>query len=93
MDDAPQKVECDFVALINFRQSAGLCQRDAQNDVIDVSVTRVKTQGSVNVTFNVVMKDMKKLGYDVLPSDVSNPAIVQTPLAAPAPSKSTVPDN
>ncbi|KAL4240624.1 B9 domain-containing protein 1 [Mactra antiquata] len=34
-------------------------------------VTRVRSQGFVNVSFNVVMKDMKKLGYDVLPSDVS----------------------
>ena len=34
-------------------------------------VTRVRTQGFVTVSFNVVMKDMKKLGYDVLPSDVS----------------------
>lgn len=58
-----------------------------------VAVTRVKTQGTVNVTFNVVMKDMKKLGYDVVPSDVSNPTIVQTPLAAPAPSKSAAPAN
>ncbi|XP_052772236.1 B9 domain-containing protein 1-like [Mya arenaria] len=35
-------------------------------------VTRVRTQGFVTVMFNVVMKDMKKLGYDVLPSDVSH---------------------
>ena len=34
-------------------------------------MTRVRTQGFVTVSFNVVMKDMKKLGYDVLPSDVS----------------------
>ncbi|KAH3862636.1 B9 domain-containing protein 1-like [Dreissena polymorpha] len=34
-------------------------------------VTRVRSQGFVNISFNVIMKDMKKLGYDVLPSDVS----------------------
>lgn len=34
-------------------------------------VTRVRSQGFVTVSFNVIMKDMKKLGYDVLPSDVS----------------------
>lgn len=34
-------------------------------------VTRVRTQGFVTVSFNVVMKDMKKFGYDVHPSDVS----------------------
>lgn len=27
------------------------------------------------VSLSVVMKDMKKLGYDVLPSDVQNPTI------------------
>ena len=42
-------------------------------------MTRVRTQGHVNVSFHVVMKDMKKLGYDVIPSDVGNPAIAQTP--------------
>lgn len=36
-----------------------------------VTVTRVRSQGFVTVSFNVIMKDMKKLGYDVLPSDVS----------------------
>ena len=36
-----------------------------------LSVTRVRTQGFVTVSFNVVMKDMKKFGYDVHPSDVS----------------------
>ncbi|KAJ8318651.1 hypothetical protein KUTeg_003742 [Tegillarca granosa] len=34
-------------------------------------VTRVRSQGFVTVSFNVVMKDMKKLGYDVIPSEVS----------------------
>ncbi|KAL5018172.1 hypothetical protein ScPMuIL_003894 [Solemya velum] len=35
-------------------------------------VTRVRSQGFVTVSFNIVMKDMKKLGYDVLPSDVAS---------------------
>jgi len=36
-------------------------------------VTRVRSQGYVTVTFNVITKDMKKLGYDCTPSDVANP--------------------
>ena len=36
-----------------------------------LAVTRVRSQGYMNVTFNVVMKDMKKVGYDVLPSDMT----------------------
>ncbi|KFR08075.1 B9 domain-containing protein 1, partial [Opisthocomus hoazin] len=35
-------------------------------------VTRVRSQGFVTISFNVVTKDMKKLGYDVSPSDVQN---------------------
>ena len=38
-------------------------------------MTRVRSQGFVYVTFNIITKDMKKLGYDVLPSDTMNPAI------------------
>ena len=38
-------------------------------------VTRVKSQGFVTISFNVVMKDMKKLGYDIQPSDVLNPVL------------------
>ncbi|KAK7508005.1 hypothetical protein BaRGS_00000970, partial [Batillaria attramentaria] len=38
-------------------------------------VTRVRSQGYVTISFNVVMKDMKKLGYDILPSDVMNPIL------------------
>ena len=45
------------------------------------SVTRVRSQGYVTVTFNVVMKDMKKMGYDVLPSDMSNPLLPEAPVA------------
>ncbi|XP_013388568.1 B9 domain-containing protein 1 [Lingula anatina] len=41
-------------------------------------VTRVRSQGYVTVSFSVVMKDMKKLGYDVTPSDVVNPTLPDT---------------
>jgi hypothetical protein len=34
-------------------------------------VTRVTTQGFVNVSFNVVLKDMKKFGYDTCPPTLS----------------------
>ena len=37
-----------------------------------ISVTRVRSQGYVTVTFNVVTKDMKKMGYDSTPSDATN---------------------
>lgn len=33
-----------------------------------VAVTRVRSQGFVTVSFNIMTKDMKKLGYDVGPS-------------------------
>lgn len=46
-------------------------------------VTRVRSQGFATISFQVVMKDMKKLGYDVLPSDVTNPAVVDTGMAGP----------
>ncbi|CAL8287524.1 unnamed protein product [Boreogadus saida] len=35
-------------------------------------VTRVCSQGFVTLTFHIVTKDMKKLGYDGTPSDPSN---------------------
>lgn len=35
-------------------------------------VTRVRSQGSVRLKLNVLTKDMKRLGYDVLPSDVAS---------------------
>ncbi|XP_065540806.1 B9 domain-containing protein 1 isoform X1 [Lathamus discolor] len=38
-------------------------------------VTRVRSQGFVTISFNVVTKDMKKLGYDVTPSDVQDPSL------------------
>jgi len=40
--------------------------------VVFLLVTRVRSQGFVTISFNVVTKDMKKLGYDVSPSDVQN---------------------
>ncbi|XP_069501772.1 B9 domain-containing protein 1 isoform X1 [Ambystoma mexicanum] len=42
-------------------------------------VTRVRSQGSVTISFNVVTKDMKKLGYDTSPSDVQNPSGTSLP--------------
>lgn len=36
-------------------------------------VTRVRSQGYITVTFNVVTKDMGKMGYDCMPSDMVNP--------------------
>ncbi|VDK25225.1 unnamed protein product [Anisakis simplex] len=35
-------------------------------------VTRVRSQGFISVTMNVVLKDLKKYGYDVVPSSISN---------------------
>ncbi|KAM3826870.1 B9 domain-containing protein 1 isoform 2-T2 [Vipera latastei] len=40
-------------------------------------VTRVRSQGFVTVSFNVVTKDMKKLGYDV-----SSPALASSSLTS-----------
>ncbi|XP_065268527.1 B9 domain-containing protein 1 [Emys orbicularis] len=39
-------------------------------------VITVRSQGFVTISFNVVTKDMKKLGYDVSPSDMQNPSVV-----------------
>ncbi|XP_042196936.1 B9 domain-containing protein 1 [Callorhinchus milii] len=39
-------------------------------------VTRVKSQGYVTLSFNMVTRDMKKLGYDSGPIDGSNPQVV-----------------
>lgn len=36
-------------------------------------VTRVRSQGSIKLTFNVVTRDMKKLGYDTEPASVAIP--------------------
>lgn len=42
------------------------------------AVTRVRSQGFLTVSFNVVMKDMKKLGYDVIPSEMSTSVIPES---------------
>lgn len=34
-------------------------------------MTRVRTKGYVTVSFNIVLKDFKKLGYDVSPNTVT----------------------
>ena len=34
-------------------------------------MTRVRSQGTVRLKLNVLTKDLKRLGYDVLPSDVA----------------------
>ncbi|XP_010212509.1 PREDICTED: B9 domain-containing protein 1 [Tinamus guttatus] len=39
-------------------------------------VTRVRSQGFVTISFNVVTKDMTKLGYEVTPSDMENHSLV-----------------
>ncbi|KAH0632049.1 hypothetical protein JD844_020079 [Phrynosoma platyrhinos] len=39
-------------------------------------MTRVRSQGFVTLSFNVVTKDMKKLGYDVSPGITSNPSLM-----------------
>jgi len=44
-------------------------------------VTRVRSQGHMKVTFNIVMKDMKTMGYDVTASDASKPAVLSSTLA------------
>lgn len=38
-------------------------------------VTRVRSQGFVTISFNVVTKDIKKLGYDVSPTDMQTPCV------------------
>jgi len=52
-------------------------------------VTRVRSQGSVNVTFSIVLKDMKKMGYDITASDMNNPLIAD-PTGGMADTKHTV---
>ncbi|KAK2185557.1 hypothetical protein NP493_228g01009 [Ridgeia piscesae] len=52
-------------------------------------VTRVRSQGFTWVTFNVVMKDMKKMGYDVQPSDVAMPGMVPSDISTSTTAPST----
>nr|XP_033770671.1 B9 domain-containing protein 1 isoform X2 [Geotrypetes seraphini]XP_033770672.1 B9 domain-containing protein 1 isoform X2 [Geotrypetes seraphini] len=42
-------------------------------------VTRVRSQGFVTISFNVVSKDMKKLGYDTSPADMQTPSVAPYP--------------
>ena len=42
-----------------------------------ISVTRVKSQGFMNLKFNIVTKDMRKLGYMVSSSDTATSAAIQ----------------
>jgi len=44
--------------------------------VVVVVVTRVRSQGFMTVSFNIVMKDMRTMGYDVTPSDLTKPAVL-----------------
>ncbi|XP_052365239.1 B9 domain-containing protein 1-like [Oncorhynchus keta] len=37
-------------------------------------VTRVRSQGFVSLSFHIVTKDMKRLGYDTTPSETSHTA-------------------
>jgi len=53
------------------------------------TVTRVRSQGFTWVTFNVVMKDMKKMGYDVQPSDVAMPGMVPSDISTSTTAPST----
>ena len=46
--------------------------------LLSLTVTRVRSQGFLTVSFNVVMKDMKKLGYDVIPSEMSTSVIPES---------------
>lgn len=43
--------------------------------VFMIVVTRVRSQGKVRVKFNVITRDMKKLGYDTEPATLSHPYV------------------
>ena len=62
-----------------------------ENFIVVSAVTRVRSQGYVTLTFNVVMKDMKKLGYDVTPSDVANPSIPEVSATQTSETATTAP--
>ncbi|XP_064635637.1 B9 domain-containing protein 1-like [Lineus longissimus] len=44
-------------------------------------VTRVRSQGYITISFNVVTKDMKKLGYEVMSSESSAAQFTDTSIA------------
>ena len=45
------------------------------NKVIIFVVTRVRSQGNIKITWNVITRDMKKLGYDCEPASVAIPSL------------------
>ena len=56
-------------------------------------MTRVRSQGSIKCQFNVISRDMKKLGYDVTPSTLTAPSAIATipNSSAPGAAASAVP--
>ena len=38
-------------------------------------MTRVRSQGKIRVRFNIVTRDMKKLGYDCEPATLQHPYV------------------
>eukprot|EP00794_Sanderia_malayensis_P009156 gene9156-10128_t len=52
-------------------------------------VTRVRSQGKVKVRFNVITRDMKKLGYDTEPATVAHPYVPPVPSSNPLQSEHT----
>jgi B9 domain-containing protein 1 len=44
-------------------------------------VTRVKSQGFMNLTFNIVSKDMRKLGYMSTKNDLTSAPVPHDPFA------------
>lgn len=46
------------------------------------AVTRVQSQGFVTVSFNIMTKDMKKLGYDTGPAAAAAAANTQSATSA-----------
>ena len=34
-------------------------------------VTRVRSQGFINITFNVVTKDLSRMGYETMPKELT----------------------
>ena len=45
-------------------------------------VTRVSTQGIITATFNIVLKDLKKFGYDVIPQKLARASELPLPVFA-----------
>ena len=49
---------------------------------LSLSVTRVRSQGFVTLSFNIITKDMKRLGYDTTPTDGAHTHTASATLAA-----------